>query len=135
MAATPAWRESPFAPPAWCAISATSPTRRKNCRRKSRRKDLRPPDAQSIEAGGIGAAIGPAGQSLHMLDLGRRSGEEKEGAAGLRIIAPHFRGAVLAGEGGRPGQSAQLRGLKPGEDIRFAWRWRRRNRHGGGCRR
>src|SRR6185437_11764711 len=117
MAAIPAWRASLSVRPVWCAMCVTSPTKPRSFR--LRRKDLRPPHAQGVEASGVGFVVFSGWQSLDMLHFGRRAGEEKEGAAGLGVIAPHLGGAVLAGEGGRTRQGAQLAGLKAGEDIRL----------------
>src|SRR6185437_5601497 len=102
MAVTLAWRANPSVQPVWCAICAIFPTRPKSFRPRS----LGVPYAQGVEAGEVGSVVLSARQRLHMLDLGRRAGEEKESAASLRVVAPHFGGAILAGEGGRPRQGA-----------------------------
>src|ERR1700678_3982851 len=129
MAATLAWRGNLYVPPAWCAICAIFPTRPKSFRPKSPRT-LRWFAAQGFEAGGIGVVARPARHSLHMLDLGRRAGEEKECPARGGIVAPHLRRPILAGEGRRTRQGAQLRGLESREGIRLVHRRRRRDRHG-----
>ena len=96
---------------------------------KPERRNLRPLHAQSVEAGGIGFVARSARHSLHMLDFGRRTGEEKECPARGGVVTPHFRRAILASESGRARQGAQLRGLEPREGIRLARGRRGRDGH------
>src|SRR4051812_23977649 len=129
MAAIPASPESRYAPLVWCAIFAISPTRPKNCRRKSRgQRSRRFP--QSIETGGICRLI-LLRDGLDMTDL--PAGEKEEGVAILDVITPHLSAAVLAGKGRRSQPGSQGVGGEAGKARRFGWFGdRRRNGSGRG---
>src|SRR5579862_7304475 len=108
MAAIPAWRASLYAPPAWCTICAIFRTKRERRIWKSRASRFLRRFPQGVKAGRISRNLGSCRHGLDVTDLllGAAAIQKKERMTGRRIIAPHFRGAVLAHKGGRAQQGA-----------------------------
>src|SRR5258706_720807 len=121
MGAMSAWRESRFVRNAPCAISVATRTKRRRALRRS--GNLRA-SAQRVETGSVRGHGCAARQGLDMAH-GCNAAlvvEEKEGVAGLAVIAPQLRHAVMAHERRLAERGLQAIGRETGDASRLAAR-------------